>query len=511
MKTRLTFIMMAIFMAASATAQTEIRTTGKAYEVRKQSFSSKITSISNTKNFRYSNTASEPIMDIEFQIVHAADTMFTYTWDEFSASFELEKREVFTYENDKVVLVVKEQPMNDGFFQSLRNHYSYHPNGLLAEESIDFFDPEKSMWIPQIRRKYEYDQQGNIIMEEEASWHEVEWIPHFRFRVEYVLNENNKKETVTAEFWSLYLDQENWFPSYREQYLYDDMGRVESMIFCSGGFEEFVTEAREDYFYEGDATEYTEVIIYEKFDDEWIATYKISEMQWYNFEKELIESATVYDNENWDDWDDWKSDFEEDEWFPMFRWTLEYHPALDEVILFNEEVFFGDTWFPLFRVVSKYNEHHFLVNKELQYHFDGWETDMGIAVHGYFCEDGHPLDLRLMQFDAWESDEWQNYQWLLFEYTKEEEDATSVSPVKPADLARVFPNPVNDRLFIAPEEFSGEIQVRIFNIAGQQIAEKMVNVSSGQTSLEMSHLPSGVYMVSITAKEKQQTVKIVKR
>ncbi len=500
--------MMAIFMAASATAQTEIRTTGKAYEARKQSFSSKITSISNTKNFRHSNTAYDPIMEIDFQIVHVADTMFTYNWDEFSASFELEKREVFTYENEKVILIVEEEPMNEGFYSSRRTHYSYHPGGMLAEQTIDFFDPEENMWIPMIRKSYEYDQQGNIIMEEESMWYQGEWIPHFRYRVEYQLNENNMKEIVTAEYWSSFIDEEKWFPSFREQYQYDDMGRVESIIFCAGGNVEFVTEAREDFFYEGDATEYSTIIINELMDEEWIATYKITDMQWHNFEKELIKSATVYDKEYWDDL---KPDFEEDEWIPLFRWSLEYHPVLDQVILFNEEVFFGDTWFPLFRVVSKYNEHHFLVNKELQFHFDGWETDYGIAVHGYFCEKGQPLDLRLLVFDAWESDQWQNFQWLLFEYTKEEEDATSVSPVKPAELARVFPNPVNDRLFIASEEFHSELQVRIFNIAGQKISEKTVNTSAGQTSLEMSHLPSGIYMVSLIAGEKQQTVKIIKR
>ena len=510
MKTKLTIIILAIFMAASAAAQTEIRTTGKAYEGKKQSFSSKITSISNTKNFRYSNTASEPIMNIDFQIVHVADTMFTYTWNEFSASFELEKREVYTYENGKVIMVVEEKPMDEGFYPSLRIHYDYNPSGLLAQESSDFFDLVENMWTPNIRRSYEYDQKGNIIMEEEFSWNAGEWIPHFRFRVEYQLNENDKIEMVTAEFWSRFLDQERWYPSYREQYQYDDMGRLESMIFCSGGFEEFVTDAREDYLYEGDELEYSTVIIYEMEDEEWIATYKISEMKWYNFEKEHIESATVYETESWDDWDDWKSGMEEQEWYPLFKWMLEYHPVLEEVTLFTEEVFFGDTWFPLFRIVSKYNEHHFLVNKELQYNFDGWETDLGIAVNGYFCEKGNPLDLRLMVFDAWESDEWQNYQWLLFGYHTEE-DVTSTPEIKPAEFARVFPNPVNNQLFIALEEFSDEVQVRIFNIAGQQIAEKLVNISSGQSSLEISHLPSGIYMVSLIAQEKQQTVKIIKR
>ncbi len=79
-----------------------------------------------------------------------------------------------------------------------------------------------------------------------------------------------------------------------------------------------------------------------------------------------------------------------------------------------------------------------------------------------------------------------------------------------APIANVFkmaPNPVTDVLQISATKSMENVTV--FNLIGQVVSSKELNSSS--TTLDLSTLPSGTYLVKITADGKAQTQKVIKR
>ena len=67
-----------------------------------------------------------------------------------------------------------------------------------------------------------------------------------------------------------------------------------------------------------------------------------------------------------------------------------------------------------------------------------------------------------------------------------------------------YPNPVKDVLrFSSPETIS---EVTIFNLLGQQVGAKKINVNQ----IDMSNLTAGTYMVKITIDNKIKTIKVIK-
>ena len=71
---------------------------------------------------------------------------------------------------------------------------------------------------------------------------------------------------------------------------------------------------------------------------------------------------------------------------------------------------------------------------------------------------------------------------------------------------KYFPNPVNDVLTIV-SDFTMD-QVTVFNQLGQIVLTHSANVSN--TSLDMTSLPTGIYMVRVEADNKAETFKITK-
>jgi hypothetical protein len=72
----------------------------------------------------------------------------------------------------------------------------------------------------------------------------------------------------------------------------------------------------------------------------------------------------------------------------------------------------------------------------------------------------------------------------------------------------LYPNPVNDKLFISFPENQNEAKLTLYSILGAKILEK--NISLQDNSINMASLKKGVYLVSITANSKTTSFKVVK-
>lgn len=75
---------------------------------------------------------------------------------------------------------------------------------------------------------------------------------------------------------------------------------------------------------------------------------------------------------------------------------------------------------------------------------------------------------------------------------------------------KLYPNPVSDQLFFTLEEAGIEIStIGIRDITGKTV--KIVNLTQGSTSINISDLKPGVYMLEITSNQGAATKKIIKK
>lgn len=83
-----------------------------------------------------------------------------------------------------------------------------------------------------------------------------------------------------------------------------------------------------------------------------------------------------------------------------------------------------------------------------------------------------------------------------------EEDLITVNKIS------VFPNPVANSVNVRIPGIQGMADIRVFDIYGKMLMQK--NSNQLNTQLDVSALPSGVYMVKVVNNDKESTMKIVK-
>ena len=90
-------------------------------------------------------------------------------------------------------------------------------------------------------------------------------------------------------------------------------------------------------------------------------------------------------------------------------------------------------------------------------------------------------------------------------------ECISVSELNIRDYAHnrfsIYPNPVSDVLTV---EYTGVLtQVEIFNMAGQKLISRQIDAASAQ--IDMSHLPSGTFVLKATSENASKTFKVVRK
>ncbi len=77
-----------------------------------------------------------------------------------------------------------------------------------------------------------------------------------------------------------------------------------------------------------------------------------------------------------------------------------------------------------------------------------------------------------------------------------------------ANSFQMYPNPTNGILNIASSEIHGEVQINLFDINGRKVMGKVVDMK-GETTLNVSGLSAGIYVVQFVSNEKTQTEKLI--
>lgn len=475
-------------------------------------FYEKIENLSSIKNAQSNSKRTSEFYEIEEILKHSAEAMTTHNWNSDSHSYDLYTHESFKYENGLVTEVIKEIPNNDGFVFAEKVTYSYHQSGKLFEKINYYYDSYAEAWQKNRREEYIYDVNDNLILETLSDWSnpDNDWVDYFKFRQDISYNANGNPDQIKAYFWSLFISDGSWYPSYMDEYDYDEYGRkIEAKYSVPSGLD-FVYSNKEEYYYEDNNPEFFEVLVSSFETGEWMIVYKITDIYWFDFDRYLIESFVIWSNEDMDDWKS-KEDFE---WYPYIRITSKYHPVLFEETLFLEEYYFFDEWFEVFRRISFYNEYNFKVRYEEQYNVGfyetEWETDSGYFFDGEFDEDGQPVELFLSTFDWWDAI-WVNYKWFDFGKT-DEDDNTTLAPIYENDiLINIYPNPVKDVLYISSNNFSDIMIVSIYDVSGKLAKTQNLSVIGGENILDISCLRQGLYFVKISTGKETQVFKVIKQ
>ena len=84
--------------------------------------------------------------------------------------------------------------------------------------------------------------------------------------------------------------------------------------------------------------------------------------------------------------------------------------------------------------------------------------------------------------------------------------------MNPLTATRVYPNPVTDVLNIEVNaSVNSELSISIYNIMGQNVMNKNVNIGTGINcpSISTAELNSGVYFVTVKANGFENTMKFI--
>ncbi len=103
----------------------------------------------------------------------------------------------------------------------------------------------------------------------------------------------------------------------------------------------------------------------------------------------------------------------------------------------------------------------------------------------------------------------------VWEYANDEEEIFSISAWSPTLSVpgfnnanfKAYPNPVSNILNLSYDQTISD--VNIFNLLGQNVVSKTINDTNGV--IDMSNLPSGSYLVKVTAEGQTKTIKVIKQ
>jgi len=443
-----------------------------------------------------------------YDVRHSARKVLKHEWDYSKDDWSLANRESFVYDDfGRPLEIITELNQDGNFIKNVKINYSWHQTDEINEVMISFWCHEDMKWIPEQKEVYDYDKFGNLIMETHSQWSEFDnyWTPYFKYQVKIAYMDSGKPISMEAFYWSYFAD-DMWFPSYRVEYEYYKNGNVFAETFSFPSGLSFEYSYREEYYYQ----EYSEthlVYVYHYMDEKWNLEYKITDIEWYNFDLGQLKSCVLWTPDNWDDWDKTC----DTEWYKQLKISYEYHPKLQLETLYLEEFYFDreETWHPYYRERTDYNEYLFKTGFYMEYYWDEWIPEYAVVSDGEFNSNGQPVDIQIRVFDSWNGNLWENISRMIFEY--ETPTHTPVYKVPITELARVFPNPAVNQINIAPQSMSSDMQVRIFSISGQLLHARLIQAFTGQESIDISGMPSGIYLIDITSGSEKQFIKLMKR
>jgi hypothetical protein len=70
----------------------------------------------------------------------------------------------------------------------------------------------------------------------------------------------------------------------------------------------------------------------------------------------------------------------------------------------------------------------------------------------------------------------------------------------------VFQNPTQQNVLVVKSNLQPIALIELFNVSGNKVSSKKTSTKLNETTVDISHLPVGVYLAKVTFDDKTQTV-----
>jgi hypothetical protein len=247
--------------------------------------------------------------------------------------------------------------------------------------------------------------------------------------------------------------------------------------------------------------EWSEVLVYSWFFDEWFLEFKVGEFDWFDFSAEKHLHYVVF-----------MPGFDV-EWEPYYRSIASYHPVSGEQTLLLEEDFdyWLDKWIPYYREITHFDDNSMPVQYTIEYFQDNeWAIWIGLRNTYQLNANGYPTENIVEWYDSHYTNTWINWMKLIFEY-----DAVTGVPVtkQPVLQAQAYPNPVTNYTNLVVDQNYEILVLSVLNLVGQEISNQVYRSveANSPITVDFSRLHPGIYFLQVQSGLQSQLIKIVKK
>ena len=470
----------------------ELRNSGFRQMVQKKNKETQsLKALPEQKNMR--NLAEGPAMSPAFIIFQE--------YDEASQQWLNNQRFSYIYENGiyekEVILELYE---GDDLIPYEKRIHFYNANWELQEVDIYYYEPSEKSWQLAEKELTHTDEHGNLVLEANLmlDTYSQQWDTLNAVKINYDYTAFGLPQEI---IFSVYFGwTQEWMELYMELYTYDEANRVQDFIAFYRDEDKFVPEFREEYFYDL-RNEWSEVLVYSWFYDEWFLEFKVGEFDWFDFAAEKHLHYIVF-----------MPGFDV-EWEPYYRSIALYHPVSDEQILLLEEDFdyWLDEWIPYYREITNFDANNMPAQYTVEYYQDDeWVLWIGIRNTYQLNANGYPTENIVEWYDSHYTSTWINWMKLLFEY-----DAVTGVPVtkQPVIQAQAYPNPVTNYTNLVVDQNYEILVLSVLNLMGQEISKQVYRSveANSPITVDFSRQPPGIYFVQMQSGSQSQLLKMVKK
>ena len=392
-----------------------------------------------------------------------------------------------------------------------RNEYNFNSKGNIIEYLYLQWDEDISDWETDTRKVYSYSSSGNQAGYVSYDWDDIgeEWIRDDS--IHYYYNDERLLTEYTGAEWKT----DHWVGRYLSEYSYNAQGLLSEQI--SRMWYEDDQEWKNNIKYVMTWNEQGQLLTKIRYDQDvydgpWLEEYK-QELSYNAKHLRTISSSAHWESDQWE----------------IYRYdTVEYNTSglptenrgyyLDEGIMrpdYMHEYSFDASGNLVEYIVSNWDKNAMdlvLYGKsnysyDLDYTVDDlllpsdsdWESDLNMD---YVLN--MPLGIHAYQ---WINDSWEDYKLTKYFYSPRNVEGVGVEYNELA-MARLYPNPVSEMLYVALEEGFNKATLSIYELTGRQVLRRQLNTDG---AVSLAALPAGVYLYSLTVDGKIQSGKLMKR
>jgi len=402
---------------------------------------------------------------------------------------------------------------------SEKYEYAYDNKGNLTMWAYYTWSDVTNNWWGNMKVESEYDNSGNYTLNVYYDWDNGanDWVESDRFKHENTYSNGNLILGFTY-FWDN--ETNNWVLYIKREIEYDNNGYQTLYVgyFWNNETNDWRKSDKQETTYDNNGNRTMYALYFWNGSNDWRGELKNE----YTYDNN--NNRVLYIYYNWDE--------ENNDWIVYFKYryenTYDNNGNLTTVISqLNDEMFSvkwestydsngNQTSVSYYRKNSVTNEWEEWEKQEYIFDLSYSETDLVsrpdiIAVPFLFSEPLIPfVSVNMLT-------EQKIYQWddgnlvveASFTYHWSPKNITGISDItKDYSSIRVYPNPTTGQLRIENYE-TGIKSVELFDVYGRKLLSHTANLTP-QTSLNISHLPAGVYFVKVSTETGEVTRKVLK-